>query len=285
MAAVEVYKDKSYSGISAQLGYGRVGDVALETGVPNDSISSIRIGPFTKATFYKDRYFAGPNIVIRGPAAVPDLSSYTGGLNNEISSILVERVEPTEADIMMCCTGQSTANCGEYAYGTPLCKSRIAKHCSTNLNDPFCKAWCKQNPELCDNVVIDYCRRNPTDPYCSCINSKASGIANPKCVDRNCITNGYLTTSMISTPCPAQVDCRMYVALSNSGVNIASQVPIQQNCGDVYDGPRSATPIVSQPSSISPVTIIIIVVVFILLVLLAIIIASASKSKPQTKYY
>ena len=156
MPAVEIYKDKNYYGTGAQLDYGRIGDVAPETGVPNDSISSIKVGPFTKVTLYKDRYFAGPSITIAGPMNVPDLSQYDGNLNNAVSSINVERVEPSNADKMLCCTGQQTSGCAEFQYGTPLCKSIIAQHCSQNITDPFCKAWCKQNPEMCDNTVIAY---------------------------------------------------------------------------------------------------------------------------------
>jgi hypothetical protein len=114
MAVVEIYKDKNYGGTSAKLGYGRIGDVGPDTGVPNDSISSVKVSPFTKVTFYSDRYFAGKSLAVTGPTAIPDLSTYSGDINNSVSSILIERVEPSITDKLLCCTGQKTSGCSEF---------------------------------------------------------------------------------------------------------------------------------------------------------------------------
>ena len=286
MAVVELFRDDTYKGISVKLGYGRYSELDKQTGMPNNSITSVKVAPFTKVTLYKDRFFGpGRSVTVFGPKEIPHLSKYEGDLNNEITSAIVERVEPTIKQKLDCCTGRQTSHCAEFQPGSTTCNEAIAGYCSNRLSDPFCKSWFKQHPAYGDAPSINYCRINPTDPYCSCINSKATGIANPKCVDRNCITNGYLTKNMRETPCPSQIDRTMYVNLTNSGVSLASTVPIQQNCGDPYDGARVNTPIVTDNSQpmLSSTVILIIAIVFICIVFIALIAVIIEYDQPSTE--
>jgi hypothetical protein len=230
---VVVYTDTNYSGTSAQIGYDNAFSTMQALGLPNDSISSIRVAAFTQVTLYADNNYSGSTLFISGPADIPDFQNYSGGFNDRASSIIVAKVNPSNEIKVSCCTGTRSAyTCGDYAPGSPTCEAAMRSYCTAdNISDSRCKTWCRTND--CDDAVNQYCAANPSDPYCACIKSKATNYANPKCVDKACLDSGYLTTSMRSTACPTVITCEVKNQLTNSGVILSNTVPIQQNCGGV----------------------------------------------------
>lgn len=218
-------------------------------GIPNDSISSIKVAPFTKVTLYADYNYGGSNISIYGPKEIPDLSVYGGGFEDVTSSIIVTRMEPTIDVKMACCQGQTASyECGEYQPGTATCANVIAQYCdASHMGEAQCQAWCRQNPAQCDNVAVQYCNTNPSSPFCTCLKSPANvkGIVNPKCVDKQCLDTGYLTSAMQNTNCPSIVDCSVKTELANSGVILSNTIPVQQNCGNT----TGVTPYTPTPST------------------------------------
>ena len=97
-----------------------------------------------------------------------------------------------------------------------------------------CRAQCVANPGSCDAFATTYCNTHPDDVFCGCMNSKLNdpkyGI-NPKCVDSKCLRSGtYLSSAINSTNCPSIVNCDVQNNINNSGVMIATSIPLQQNC-------------------------------------------------------
>jgi hypothetical protein len=116
-------------------------------------------------------------------------------------------------------------------------------YCTTHLDDPECRTWCKTAADagdgVCDGAMKVWCDKNPGDPLCTCIKSPLQnpqfGI-NPKCNDRKCIDSGYVTQNMRNTSCPDITNCAVQAKIINSGIQMAG-VTIDQNCGS-----RSKTP-------------------------------------------
>lgn len=109
----------------------------------------------------------------------------------------------------------------------------------TNANNvTYCKSLANNGDSSCDQIYINYCSTHPADPLCSCINSKAivPGIVNPACIDKTCLTNGYITSSMIASQCPDIITCNMQVNLQNSGFSLGSTVTNKQTCGNNNGG-------------------------------------------------
>ncbi len=234
-ARVTLYKDKNYGSTSVTLAPGRYANIATATGMPRNDVSSIKVTPYTTVTLCSKTDYGGNCIKIVGPIEIPDLSRYGSGFNNATESVIVDVIQPSSADILSCCKGEKSV-CGPYTPGTPVCDRAIAGYCKKNMGTPYCQSWCRTHPELCDAQVIAYCKANPGDPYCACVLSKATGVANPKCVDDKCVRFGYLTTNMRDTPCPSIVDCSIRAKLVNNGVTLANVVPIEQNCGNSPSG-------------------------------------------------
>lgn len=236
--AVQVWNDGQFTGKhTVTLGYGDYADVTSATSMPNDSITSVKVAPFTRVQFWADPHFSGKTIIIDGPLGVPLLKNYGSvNLNDEITSARVTRLEPSTGVKLQCCNGQKpSGECAEFVPGTITCDGAIAAYCTGagGLNDEYCKSWCRSNPTVCDNAVIAWCASHPSDPYCTCVRSRASSVgANPKCVDRDCIVSGYQTSSMRLAQCPNIIDCTLKLAIENSGVNIGTTIPVQQNCGN-----------------------------------------------------
>lgn len=229
--AVILYKDRNYAGTAVELKVGdRFEDIAAATGMPRGAVSSIRVAPFVAVTLWSDRVYGGKSMRIAGPIDIPDLGRYAGGFNDKTASVIVESTA-TDAQLLKCCKTPGATGCGDYTYGSPACSRIVGDHCVKNVGDSFCQQWCRNNTEKCDAAVIAWCEKNPGDPYCSCIKSKAGKIANPKCVDAKCVRYGYLTTNMERTACPNVIDCSVRAKLINSGVSLATVVPIEQNCG------------------------------------------------------
>jgi hypothetical protein len=214
-------------------------------GIPDNSISALRIGPWTKVTLYTDANYAGKSIVLTGPQDIPSLATLTPNLDYQASSVKVERVNPSIAQQIDCCSGKSLPSaCVGYTSGTPACSSAYATFCATNMKDPRCQAWARANTEVADSIAAAYCKQNPNDPFCACIMSAANvnGVINPKCADQKCLASGYLTTTMKNSNCPDVINCTVQAALKNTGVSLAS-VPIQQNCGSTGNtGSTTSTP-------------------------------------------
>lgn len=222
----------SFSGEQASAGYARYSSTAA-LGIPPGEVKTAKIAAFTRATFFSEELFGGKQLVVVGPANVPDLSV---GLGRGAASIIVLRVEPTTNTVRACCFGQlAPSACGEFTPGSNTCAGALAKYCANpaSLGDQNCRTWCANNPTVCDSAVMQYCGMHPNDVFCGCITSQAAvrGIVNPKCVDRKCLNGGYLTAAMQSGQCPSIISCDIKLTLDNSGVEIGSSIPIQQNCG------------------------------------------------------
>lgn len=111
--------------------------------------------------------------------------------------------------------------------------------CTRNPNAKECIEWCKNmastGNSVCDTIYNTWCARpeNKTAPICACINSplQSSDInINPKCNDKNCIMNGYLTQNMINTNCPDITNCNIQTTIVNSGIQLTN-LNIDQKCG------------------------------------------------------
>ncbi len=236
---VQLWSDSNYSGLSISLDYGVYSDIS-KIGFYHDIASSIKVAPFTIVDLYSDS-FSGMSISIAGPAEIPYLGTYASGqysgFNDIISSLVVTQISPTLQQQIDCCSGSTPGyKCGTYTPGNAKCETAYAVQCSNpaNVNSSFCRAWCLKNPGACDAAAMAFCKSNPNDPYCTCINSVASqkNIINPKCIDAKCVQTGYLTSSMLNSPCPSVINCEINATLVNSGVQLNTSIPIQQNCGN-----------------------------------------------------
>lgn len=275
---VQIWSEGSYAGQQLSLDYGTYPDVS-KVGFFHDIASSIKVAPFTRVVMYTDG-LSGQSMTIDGPAEIAYLGTYRTGFNDVLSSLIVTKLQPTIQEQLDCCNGvTSSFKCGSYQPGTITCNTTYAQYCTNpaNTGSEFCKSWCMKNPSICDQAVINYCELNPTDQYCSCIKSPANekGIINPKCVDLQCLKSGYLTTNMQSTNCPSIIDCNVNVALANSGVQLSSMIPIQQNCGDGTKTTTVTSPI-PQPnqqsqSADSSSNMIYILIMFLIILFVAIV--------------
>ncbi len=204
---VRIYENPDYQGRNAGLQYGEYAAVDKSTGVANDKVSSLKVAAFTKAVFYQGKNFTDSSITIIGPMSIPHLKNYKGGMNDNVSSIKITRIEPS---------GDTKAKC-----------------CAKLLPEQQCGEFWGSSP-TCDIAVSEYCRTRTSDAVCTCINSTLIdpkfGI-HPKCIDKKCLETGYQTTGMKSTACPAIVDCKIQNQLVNSGIVLSNIIPVQQNCG------------------------------------------------------
>lgn len=276
---VILYKDPNYASTSVSLKPGKYENIATATGMPKNAVSSVRVPVFTAVTLYSELIYGGNSIRIVGPAEIPDLRKYATGFNDKTASVIVEALPPNEKQLLSCCSAGALGDkttigdaCGPYSPESAQCKSTIASYCAKNMSSPFCQSWCRNNTEICDAPVIAYCKKNPKDPYCSCINSKAGKIANPKCVDSKCITYGYLTTNMARTACPDLIDCSIKTKLLNSGVSLATVIPVEQNCGngDSQGGtPASTTQTNNSPTLTldSRLVLLLLLIAFVLIII------------------
>jgi hypothetical protein len=269
-------------------------------GIPDDAISSVKIAPFTRVILYTDTGLRGQQLVLDGPAQIPDLARVTdsgGNWDDRTSSLAVISTPPTPQQISSCCLGTATSyDCGQYVAGSQVCTEALRGYCTgtnsvggkvgaPNMNLPTCQSWCKLNPTICDSAAIDYCSTpqgsitqlggpgGSGTAFCSCLNSPAvsKNIINPKCADRKCIDTGYLTTNMQQANCPNIIDCSIQANLANSGVEIARSVAIDQSCGNAPGATTTSTtntPTPTNTTSPNTVTILVFLAVFILLVVL-----------------
>ncbi|MEN6464085.1 MAG: beta/gamma crystallin-related protein, partial [Syntrophaceae bacterium] len=89
--AVDIYEYVNYQGMHKQLGIGRynIGEI----GLPNDSLSSLRVGPGLKVNLFENGDFTGSSV-----SYVHDTSSI-GSFNNKTSSIVVEAVQSPVVEV------------------------------------------------------------------------------------------------------------------------------------------------------------------------------------------
>lgn len=148
---------------------------------------------------------------------------------------------------------------------TKHCKSLKVSLC--NRLDPSnvkeCLNFCMSNMGKCDKFMEGYCKMYHTDKRCSCYNS--TQLYNPICVDKNCIDNGYQSTSMLSSRGDACkiIDCRAKLDIQSEGKVDMKDIVINTDCGSNHN--------VSSRSSyhfpwVKLCCYIVIVVVFILLI-------------------
>lgn len=250
---------------SVNLGYGNYPDLRTLGYIVNWT-GSVKVAAFTRVTLYSGFNYVSVNpggskykLIIDGPAEIPNL--YAMGFQ-WTGSARVERLEPTLEQQIACCNGTTPAyNCYDYVTGGAKCATTIGKYCAipANVKNPVCTQYCSSNPGMCDAAMLSYCKLNPNDAICTCINSpvQLSGGINPKCVDRKCLTSGYLTLPMQRTNCPSIVTCDTQVTLQNSGVSLAQIIPIQQNCGNSSTLPTtqpSTSPTPTKTITTSPLT-------------------------------
>jgi hypothetical protein len=251
MLPLEIWSDPNYSGRSARLVYGWYRNAAA-IGVPDNAISSLKIAPFTRVRLFDLPDFSGTTFNIIGPKEISFLGDYATSFDDRISSIIVERIEPTDTVKMDCCADGTAYTCGEFMPGSANCAVSTANYCTSHLWEPRCQTWCNNNSAACDASAVKYCDIYWNDPFCSCIKSTAAGVINPKCVDKKCLNTGYLTTAMKATNCPDIVNCSIKTILNNSGVVLSNVTPIQQNCGSNSTQPSAQPPTQSPPQPQPP---------------------------------
>lgn len=242
---VILYSQRDYQGTALDLNYGNYPSI-WTNGFPNDALQSIRVAPFTSVQLFEHGDYGGKSVTINGPVDIPILDNYSSGFGGIMSSLIIKYAAPNLTQQVNCCKGiTDSSQCGRWQPGSLSCESSMTNWCGVALGtDPVCKSWCRNHTNLCDTIVNNFCKLQPNDPYCACINSPAqkTGAVNPKCVDKNCITTGYLTSPMKDTNCPSIINCNIKTTLENSGVILSYNVPIQQNCGDTSGSVKPNTP-------------------------------------------
>lgn len=133
--------------------------------------------------------------------------------------------------------------CGEWATANPneynnamgmICN---AMDLTLDQYSGQCISWCMQNPGKCNTSMQNYCTENPDISMCSCYASTAAmknifaSDVNPSCIDANCIQHGYQFYEG-NLNCPNEVTCIEQLNLKNSGIAIAPNINLQQNCGN-----------------------------------------------------
>lgn len=99
--------------------------------------------------------------------------------NNDIDVLNIRVIKPWKQHLQECCTGNvdDQRKCGGYAKGMGVCDAQFAA-CSAddiktyampNLQQQYCSAKIKANPQLSDSIKVQYCNANPTSPWCSCL--------------------------------------------------------------------------------------------------------------------
>lgn len=199
---VTFYKDKMYGGQAYNV-Y-KAGSVAKcsDVGIPNDEISSLKVARYVTVTLYQHDTFTGETRTYTGPAEI-DISNTW---NDKMTSFRIVYTPPTMEFKVRCCKGlENREACEQYW-----------------VNDPSFS---------CDGIMADYCNSNPTDAACICFKSE---IPSAHCFDQRCTnTNAYKTQFMRENvaKCPAYMDCRQYLSLSESAKNnILQGVSQQQHC-------------------------------------------------------
>ena len=234
------------------------------------SVQSLKIDPWVIVSLYSGAPGAGgtQSAMYWGAQTINNLKNANPSWLPATAYIRVDANPPSAAAAADCCfgTNDDATACGPYDdIESTLCVNSISTYCKNNMNDARCQAWCKSNQQICDPIVTAYCAvPGYNASFCACINSPALKVAsstgtatNPKCVDQNCLLNGYQTYNMSQTACPSIVECNTYNDLVNTGIELSSTVTTAQNCGN----PPTKT--VTEPTDWSYYIIILILVLMI----------------------
>lgn len=91
-APVTVYVDSNYESTSQEFTVGEYDIDALESGIGNDGMSSIRIAQGYQVTLYTDSGFGGSTVVL----TQDELNFENLGINDEVSSLKIEAINPVD---------------------------------------------------------------------------------------------------------------------------------------------------------------------------------------------
>jgi len=230
--------------IDANIRHGTYNIIDVDTGIPNDSMSAIEVPAFMKVRLGRDTWMRGEHAYIDGPRWIPVFDNfYDTGIwwENKVSSMDVDFQPPSDDFVHGCCWGDIQRSCDVFQPDSDKCHSIKKNFCNNknNMHLEKCKQWCKVRDDgMCDAAVKDYCKDiNPDDPFCDCINSEFEPIkvsANPKCLDKKCVANGYQPLGMKEGTCPDMVTCTVQAVIENvGGIMLDTDLNIEQNCGFV----------------------------------------------------
>jgi len=164
----QLWEGTDYTGNVFNLPYDRIGGTKVP--ITDNAISSLKVQAFTQLTLF-DGNLNGENIVIQGPAEIPNLGSYLKGFDDKTSSYRLIRTAPHADAEYQCCGGQSDPIiCGEYIPGAPPCDRYMPKYCDVSrMGRTDCQNWCNEpaNYNECLSNRTKYCEKNAaTDPFC-----------------------------------------------------------------------------------------------------------------------
>ncbi len=228
-APVTFWTNTNFSGTASPVQYGSYPSLT-PTGIAPNTASSLKVGPLTDVYLYSLVNFDGTMVKISS-GDIPNLGS-PYNFNDKLRSLKVVFAEPPMATQVACCRGTNNAPCGPYLPGTGRCDQVMLNYCPSVM-DAGCRDWASKNPGTADDMVTTWCKTHPSDPFCSCILSpvQTKMIVNPKCIDAQCLLGGYQTLGMKQTACPSVVTCNMQIDARNSGTQLATSIPVEQNCG------------------------------------------------------
>lgn len=241
---VDVWTGTNKQGNKFRLPYGRTANIQAVGGY-NRAINSLHIPAYTSLLLFSETGFVGDALFLRADEAdrtILNLGLAPFKFGGKASSAIVTPLDIPAGIKKNCCTGVTTpgVECREYGnmYGG-ACVNFMRGACAGM--DAECQLWCKNNPgSHCDAAAVEFCKKNPHHAFCTCINSPGvsaeKGLTNPRCFDLACLKSGYLTANMKTGTCPDVVNCEMQTWLQTSGVSLAPNIRMEQNCGD---GPGS----------------------------------------------
>lgn len=178
------------------------------------------------------------------------------------------------ADPTGCCKGEIQGygkSCDpQYKPGTPVCHTRMATYCSTNMSDPACQRWYYNYPIVAQNAMTGYCGNKMGDSVCQRWYENSPSIAEPYmesyCSDKmsdsackrwyenNPVAAGATMTSYCSTRMPNSLCQKWYadmpIAATDAVKTYCANNPSNPICLKWYDDDHeSAKEILSTPCS------------------------------------
>lgn len=212
-------------------------------GFPEDVLSGIRIPPFTKVTLWDGRDQTGNYVTLTAGASalsIQDLKNVPADndpgtdFEDRTKSIMVVAAASPELTLDCCKGGLQSTYCGAYQPGGNLCTANMRSYCSTRMGSLECQQWCRDNPGKCDTEALNYCKTAPAgNLFCACINSPIKGlVANPTCLDMQCMNSGYKTAGMLAN-CPpiTSIECTQINNIAAGGKIMLNQFNFTQSCG------------------------------------------------------
>ena len=95
MAAVQLWKDKNFTGTSYSIASATQIPDLKSTPVGNDNVSSAKVASGYRAIFYQDSNYRGDSYRVTGPADIPNFDDI--GFNDRASSLMVQNFAPQAA--------------------------------------------------------------------------------------------------------------------------------------------------------------------------------------------